>query len=493
MRLPEYESFDATAMAAAVHAGELDPAELLEAAIERIEARNPALNAVVHRLYDRARERVAALPDGPLRGVPFLVKDLKLQIDGTPTSDGTRLSHGVVRRGTSELARRYEAAGLQILGKTNTPEFGIMGITEPELYGPCRNPHQPEHTPGGSSGGAAAAVAAGMVPAAHGGDGGGSIRIPASCCGLFGLKPTRGRVTMAPFMGEAWGGFVQEHVLARSVRDSALLLDIADPPTPGEPYAAPHKPRPWVEEVRTPPGKLRIAYTAEPLYADETDADCRAALEASVALVQELGHEVVEARPRFDRAALVRAYFRTVATGVAGFVERTAASAGKKPRARDFEPATWLLALIGNATSAPELLDAQLAMQRAGREVAAFFADVDVLLTPTLARAPARVGELAVQPAERLQLSALRRLPLKALLEIALDQMGAGKLAWTPNTQLFNQTGQPAMSYPLYTSAAGLPIGSQFVGRFGDEATLFRLAAQLEQARPIALAPMASR
>ncbi|TNE86600.1 MAG: amidase [Deltaproteobacteria bacterium] len=484
MKLPEYESWDATAMAEAVRKGKVSPAELLEASIERIEARNPTLNAVVYKMYDRARANVDKLPDGPLKGVPFLVKDLKLRIDGTPTSDGSKLSLGVPRQGTSELARRYEAAGLQILGKTNTPEFGIMGITEPSVYGPCRNPHNPDHTPGGSSGGAASAVASGMVPVAHGGDGGGSIRIPASCCGLFGLKPTRGRVTMAPYMGEAWGGFVQEHVLARSVRDSALLLDIEDVPTPGEPYAAPHKPRSWVQELKKKPAKLKIAYTAEALYGDETDADCRAALEDTVTLLRELGHEVVEARPKFDREAMVRAYFLTVATGVAWFVESTSAAAGRKPRAKDYELGTWLLALIGWATKAPDLLDAQITMQRNARDVAELFESHDVFLTPTLARAPAKVGQLQVQPSEALQLRALKRLPLKALLDFALEQMGKNKLSWTPNTQLFNQTGQPGMSVPLYTNADGLPIGSQFVGRFGDEATLFRLAAQLEKARP---------
>lgn len=486
MRIPEYESFDATDIAEHVRTGELDPTEVLEAAIERIELRNPSLNAVVHPLYERARARAGDLPDGPLRGVPFLVKDLKLRIDGTPTSNGSKLSHMVPRQGTSELARRYEAAGLQILGKTNTPEFGIMGITEPDLYGPCRNPWNPDHTPGGSSGGSAAAVAAGMVPVAHGGDGGGSIRIPAACCGLFGLKPTRGRVTMAPFLGEAWGGFVQEHVLARSVRDSALLLDVSDMPTPGEPYAAPHKVRPWVDEVATAPRKLTIAYTTEALFADHSDPACVAAVQDAVGLLRELGHDVHEARPTFDREALVRAYFLTVATGVANFVSQTAAAAGKKPRYRDFEPGTWLLSMIGNATSAPELVLAQAQIQQAGRQMATFHEGCDVFLTATMARPPARVGELAVQPGERRQLGLLRRMPLKKLLDIAIGQMGGGKMAYTPNTQLFNQTGQPAMSMPLYQSA-GLPIGTQFVSRFGDEATLFRLAAQLEQARPWSL------
>jgi amidase len=484
MRLPEYDTLDAMALAELVRKKEVSPRELLEAAVERIEARNPRLNAVVYPMVDRARARVDQLPEGPLRGVPFLVKDLKLQIAGTPSTGSSRLAVGRLAEKSSVLAERYEAAGLQILGKTNTPEFGIMGITEPDLRGPCRNPWNPAHTSGGSSGGAAAAVAARMVPVAHGGDGGGSIRIPASACGLFGLKPTRGRVTMAPFAGEAWGGFVQEHVLSRSVRDSALLLDIADPPTPGEPYGVPAKLRPFADEVGADPGRLRIAFTRETLFAGETHADCAAAVDDAAALLRSLGHEVVEARPSFPREELVRAYFLTVSTGVALCVEETAREVGRAPRAADFEPITWMLALIAWKTSAPELVAAQAAMQRASREVAAFFEAHDLFLTSTLARPPARIGELALQPPEQHQLRMLRALPLRSLLRLALDKLGSGKLAYTPNTQLFNQTGQPAISVPLSWNADGLPIGVQLAARFGDEATLFRVAAQLESARP---------
>jgi amidase len=484
MTLPEYDDLDAIGLAEAVRAGDVSPRELLDAAAERIAQRNPALNAVVFDMVERARSKVDALPDGPLRGVPFLVKDLKLQIAGTPTSNSSRLSRDVLATRTSVLAERYEAAGLQILGKTNTPEFGIMGITESALRGPCRNPWNPEHTPGGSSGGSASAVAARMVPIAHSGDGGGSIRIPASACGLFGLKPTRGRVTMAPFMGEAWGGFVQEHVVSRSVRDSALLLDIEAEPTPGEPYVAPAKARPWIEEVGAPPGKLRIGYSAESLYADDAHPDCRAAVQDAVTLLRELGHEVVEARPTFDRARMVDAYFKTVATGVARFVESTSAAAGRAPRASDYEPTSWLLAQIAWKTTAPELLAAQQDMQAAGRDVAAFFQTHDLFLSSSLARPPARIGEAAPSSSETSQMALLRALNLGPVLRLALAKMGDGKLAYTPNTQLFNQTGHPAMSVPLTWNAEGLPIGTQIAGRFGDEATLFRVAAQLEEARP---------
>jgi amidase len=485
MRLPEYDDLDALALAELVRKKELSPAEVLEAAIERIEARNPRLNAVVHALHDRARARTWSLPQGPLRGVPMLLKDLKLQLAGTPTTNSSRLTMGAVATRSSVLAERYEAAGLQIVGKTNTPEFGIMGITEPDVRGPCKNPWDLGRTPGGSSGGSASAVAARMVPVAHGGDGGGSIRIPASACGLFGLKPTRGRVTMAPFAGEAWGGFVQEHVLARSVRDSAALLDAVDAPTPGEPYGVQPKARPWLDEVGASPGKLRIAFTRSALYADRTHPDCAAAVDDAVELLGELGHEMTEARPSFPREDMVRAYFLTVATGVARFVEQATEIAGKKrPDPADFEPATWLLALIAWKTTAPQLLAAQQVMQRTSRDVAAFFESHDLFLTSTLAQPPALVGELGLSAVERAQMALLTALPLGKLLDIALDKMGSGKLSYTPNTQLFNQTGQPAMSVPLHWSAAGLPTGVQLAARFGDEATLFRVGAQLEAARP---------
>lgn len=484
MHVSDYDDRDATSLAELVSTGEVSPKELLEDAIERVEARNPALNAVVHTMFDRARARADKLPDGPLRGVPFLVKDLKLKIAGEPTTNSTKLQVGVLARRSSVTAERYEAAGLQIVGKTNTPEFGIMGITEPDLRGPCRNPWNTDHTPGGSSGGSSAAVAARIVPAAHSGDGGGSIRIPASHTGLFGLKPTRGRVTMAPFAGEAWGGFVQEHVLCRSVRDSATFLDIEDVPTPGEPYGVPRNDRPWIEEVGADPGKLKIAFTRDNLYAGDAHPDCVAAVDKAIALLKEMGHEVVEAMPPFDRAKMVHAYFMTVATGIAWFVEDTSRSVGRKPRASDYEPATWLLSQIGHKMKSWELLEAQVTMHRTAREVADFFETHDLFVSPAVGRPPARIGELLPTSGESTQLAALRTLNLRPLLDIALSKMGDSKLSWTPNTQLFNQTGQPAMSVPLHWNDAGLPIGVQFASRFGDEATLFRIGAALEEAAP---------
>lgn len=489
MQFPEYDQLDAIALAELIRNGDVSPSEVLEAAIERIEARNPKLNAVVLPLFERAREHVDKLPDGPFRGVPFMLKDLKAALVGTPTSNSCKLQVNEQPTQNSHNVDRYLEAGLQIVGKTNTPEFGIMGITEPDLRGPCRNPWSLDHTPGGSSGGAASAVAARLVPVAHAGDGGGSIRIPASACGLFGLKPTRGRVSQAPFRGESWGGFVQEHIVSRSVRDSAAILDLTDSPVPGDPYWAPPKQRPWLEEVGADPGKLKIALYRDTLFAGTLHADCKDAVDDAAKLLTDLGHDVEEACPPFDRDELVRAYFIVVASGVANFVEDAARKAGKKPDHRDFEPRTWILAQVGWTFNAADLERARGDMQRNARKVAQFFEDYDLFVSSTHGVPPTRIGELDLTAGQRFQLGVLRNLPLRALLEKALDTMGNDALARTPNTQLFNQTGQPAMSVPLFWNQAGIPIGTQIAARFGDEATLFRIAAQLEEARPWANKP----
>ena len=481
---PEYDDLDATGLAALIRAGEVTAEEALDAALARVDARNPALNAVVIDLRERARGEVGRLPEGPLHGVPMLLKDLKAMLKGTITTGGTRLFRERVAEQSTVLVERLEGAGVQLVGKSSSPEFGLLGISEPELWGPCRNPWDTDRTSGGSSGGSASAVAARIVPVAHGGDGGGSIRIPASCCGLFGLKPTRGRVSMAPNMGDAWMGLVQEHALTRSVRDSALMLDLVDPPVVGEPYAAPPKARPWVEEVGAPPGKLRIAVHRGPLFTREQDPVCTAAVDDAVALLRDLGHEVVEACPDFDREALVRAYYTIVAGGVGWMVDKAAAWAGVRPRMRDFEPPTWFMSLLGHTLSAADMEAARQHVQQAGRSVGAFFEDYDLMLSSTLAFPPAPVGAMASTAAERLQIRALTAAPLRPLLELGLDRLGEGRLRWTPNTQLFNVTGLPAASLPLYWTPEGLPIGVQLAAGFGDEATLFRIAAQLEEARP---------
>jgi amidase len=485
MRADEYIRHDAVGLAALVRAGEVQPKELISAAITRIESLNPQLNAVVAKIYDRALEASeAGLPDGPLRGVPFLLKDLLAHFAGVPTTAASRYLRDFTPDHDSELVTRFRAAGLVVLGKTNLPEFGLLGVTEPELWGPTRNPWALDHTPGGSSGGSAAAVAARFVPAAHAADGGGSIRIPSSACGLFGLKPSRGRVPLGPDLGDSWMGLVQEHAVTRSVRDSAVLLDAVDGVDLGAPYAAPPKERPFADEVGRDPERLRVAYTDVALFGTDTHPDCRAAVRDAAALFEELGHDVTQATPGYDKEGLTLAYLRVVAASLAGDLAHYRALTGRKPTPDLFETETWLLATIGRKTPASALAADLALIGRETRRLARFFEQYDMLLTPTLAKPPVLVGELAPKPAERIAMKALQKLPARRLLNVVLDQLAADALAATPNTMLFNQTGQPAMSVPLFWNEAGLPIGVQAVARFGREDLLFRVAGQLEHARP---------
>lgn len=496
MRLPEYDRLDALALGALVASGEVSAAELLEAALERADARNPRLGAIVARYDDEARRRAAGpLPSGPLSGVPFLVKDLITAWKGHPLTGSSAMFEGFVPEFESEVVRRLEAAGLVLFGQTNTPELGVMAVTESRARGPARNPWSLDHTPGGSSGGSAAAVAARIVPAAHGNDGGGSIRIPASASGLFGLKATRGRVSLAPAFGEVMAGYVSEGVLTRSVRDAAAFLDLLAGPVAGDPYAAPPPARPFSEEVGAPPGRLRIAFTTASLFGTRpVDPECAAAVDGAARLLAELGHEVVEARPAFPRDALVRAYLVALSAQVAADVEFAAAALGRKPGARTLEPETWVLAAAGRLLSAAELAESAAEVQRASRGIAGFFEAHDVLVTPTMSKPPQRIGALASRRWERIALRAFARAPTRRALEYLFAQIPARSFDATGNTMLFNQTGQPAASVPLHWTAGGLPVGVQLAGRFGDEATLLRLASQLERARPWAdrLPPLVS-
>ncbi|MEW6335905.1 MAG: amidase [Acidobacteriota bacterium] len=484
MTFPEYERYDGIGLADLVRRGEVRAIDLVEAAIERIEARNPTLNAVVLRMFDSARATAINRSEGPFAGVPVLLKDLLAACEGHPLTSACRFLSSFIPDHDSELVARLRRAGVVFVGRTNTPELGILGFTEPELYGPCRNPWGLEHTPGGSSGGSAAAVASGMVPIAQGGDGGGSIRIPASCCGVFGLKPTRGRNPLGPDFGESWSGFVQEHALTRSVRDSAALLDATAGPDLGAPYAAVPPPRPFLAEVGRDPGRLRIAFTTASLFGETTHPDCRTAVEDAAALCQTLGHHVEEARPSFDRARLRHAYLAVVAVNTARAIDGAGELLRRRPTPGGFEASTWFLAQIGWRMPASEYQGALDHLHRVRRQVAAFFERFDMLLTSTLAWPPIRIGELQPRPAERVAMAAMRVVPFRPLLAAALEQLAATAFERTANTMLFNQTGQPAMSVPLWWNGDGLPIGVQFAARTGEEGTLFRLAAQLEQARP---------
>jgi len=481
----EYADYDATGLAELIRTKKVSPDEVVEAAIGRIERLDGRFNAVVHRSFDRARRDVkqAAAVDGPFPGVPTLLKDLRGHDEGQPSTAGSRFLRDEVAGFTDEMVARFKQSGMVVLGRTNTPEFGIMGITEPQWRGPCRNPWNPEHTPGGSSGGAGAAVAARYVPIAHASDGGGSIRIPASHCGLFGLKVSRGRTPMGPRAGEGWGGLSVEFVVTRSVRDAARALDATHGIDPGAPYGCPAPEGTFASLAQREPGKLRIAFSAETLFAGSASSEARRAVEEAAALCRELGHDVVEATPRFDRARLVEAYFKIVGAGVAASLRAHERRLGRRHRPGDLEAVTEVFAAIGEHTPAAEYLEILGDVHRTHRDLAPFFAEYDVFLTSTVARAPARVGEIYPGKLEQALSRFVARVPARVLLDRVVD-MADGALSATPNTQLFNLTGQPAMSVPTYWTPGGLPLGTQWAAGYGREGLLLSLATQLERARP---------
>jgi amidase len=485
--MKDYSNYDAVGLADLVRARQVSPRELVDASIERIEALNPRLNAVVHKMYTSARTQADAPPGGgPFHGVPFLLKDLVSWYEGEPVTSGSRLFKDWIAPHDTEIVKRYRKSGVIILGKTNTPEFGLTPYTEPELFGPTVNPWDATRTPGGSSGGSAAAVASGMVPWAGGGDGGGSIRIPASCCGIFGLKPTRGRTPVGPLLGELWQGAAIEHCLTRSVRDSAAMLDAISGPEVGAPYWAPEPSRPYLEEVGHAPGRLRIGFTSTPFLGHTVDPDCVAALSETVALLESLGHEVIEAAPPVNREEFNRSFLTVVCGEVRADMLEAKSRLGRTPGPADVEYTTWALNLLGKSLSAGAFVKAERYLRSASRAVGDFFETIDLLVTPTMATPPFKTGELQPKPHERAMLKVLGRLRAGNVLNLlgALEQTADKIFDFIPYPPLFNVTGQPAMSVPLYWTAGNLPVGSHFVGRYGDEATLFRLAAQLEQARP---------
>ncbi|MEZ4399716.1 MAG: amidase [Kofleriaceae bacterium] len=493
MAFTDYDRHDGLGLAELVRTKQVHPRELVDEAIARIERANPRINAVIHRMYDSARATADAVDVGsgaPFVGVPFLAKDLMSTWAGEPQASGSRLTAGWRPDHDSELVTRWRAAGVICVGKTSTPEFGIVPVTEPVAFGPTRNPWDLDRTPGGSSGGSGAAVAAGFVPLASGGDGGGSIRIPSSCCGLFGLKPTRGRTPGGPDRGESWQGCAIEHVLTRTVRDSAAMLDATHGIDPGAPYAAPAPTGRFLDQVGAAPGKLRIAFTRRALLPAEVDPVCAAAAEDAARLLTELGHEVVEDHPSFDAEQLSLDFLTMLVGEVAADVAQWEQTLGRRARVGDLEKETAVLVRMGHAVPAVEFALAARRLRLLARQLAPFFATYDVLLTPTLAQLPLSIGALAPKAGEAALLRVAQRLPIGGVLHKlgALDQMAGRAWAFTPFTAPWNVTGQPACNLPLTwhdrPGLPSLPVGVQLVGRFGDEATLLRLASQCEAARP---------
>jgi amidase len=462
----ELSLLDATAQAELVRTGQMTAAELVTAAIERIEALNPVLNAVVTPVFDRAAEAAQACPAGPFCGVPYLLKDLACEMEGVRFTEGSRFLAGNVSALDSELVLRLRRAGLVILGKTNTPEFGMAPACEPVLFGPTRNPWDTERSTSGSSGGSAAAVASGMVPFAHGNDLGGSLRYPASACGLFALKPTRARNPLGPEYGDVAAGGAAEHALTRSVRDSAALLDATSGPDLGDPYWAPPPDRPFLAEVGADPGRLRIGFTTRTPDGDLGHPDCVAAAGHAARLCASLGHEITETSwPGF--APEVGAAIGTMIQAATAWIMRYwIRRVGREPGAGEIEPLNRALWQAGEKVTAAEWLLAVEDVQRFGRRVARFFTGCDAFLTPTMSAPPLPIGTMVSTPED----------PWRSLEVSGQTVRYAGVVA--------NLTGNPAMSVPLWWNDDGLPIGVHFLGRFGDEATLIRLAAQLERAQP---------
>ena len=483
----EYDRYDGLGLAELVKKKEISSVELCEEAIARIEKINPKLNAVITPMFDLARKSVQEpLPDGPFTGVPFLLKDLLADFAGVPQTRGSRACKNYIPEHDSEMVKRFKNAGLVVLGKTNTPEFGLLGYTEPELHGPTRNPWNTDHTPGGSSGGSAAAVASGMVPIASGGDGGGSIRIPAACCGVFGFKQTRGRTPTGPSRGAIWQGAVVEHVITRTVRDSAAVLDATQGADIGAPYVIPPPQQPYRQELEQSPGCLRIAFNTQSPVGTDVHPECVKAVDHTVLLLEKLGHEVEEARPDIDGQTLAKSFLTMYFGEIAADIDELESILGRKAMPSDVEPLTWTLGLLGRTYSAGFFVKAIREWGIAARAMGRFHGKYDIYLTPTVAYPPSKIGELKPKPAELLLMKIVNSLGLGRLLKAAgiVDKLAVDSLSKTPFTQLANFTGQPAMTVPLYWTSGGLPCGSQFMGRFGDEATLYRLAAQLEKEQP---------
>ena len=483
----EYDQYDALGLAKLIQQKQVSAREVCEEAIARIEKVNPKINAVIHTMFERARDTIKdKIPRGPFSGVPFLLKDLISACEGEPLRSGCRGYRSFVPDYDSELVTRFKKSGLIILGKTNTPEFGLKGVTEPEIFGPTRNPWNLKHSPGGSSGGSAAAIASGILPMASGGDGGGSIRIPAGWCGLFGLKPSRGRTPAGPDYGEIWQGAAIEHVITRSVRDSAAMLDCTMGADQGAIYEIPMPGAPYLKEVKKDPGKLIIGFSTKSPLGTKVHNECVRAVEETAVLLASLGHHVEEQEPDVDGRALALSYFMMYYGEMAADVDALSQYLGRKAKVGDVELLTMFLAKLGNLYSANDFVKAIRQWGIASRTMGRYFSKYDLFMTPTAAEPPLKIGEKDLPLVQRAALGMINKLNLEKLLlkTDMIENIAFDSLAPTPFTQLANLTGLPAMSVPLYWNTEGLPCGIQFIAPYGDEKTLFRLAAQLEKAKP---------
>jgi amidase len=465
MAISEYGKYDALGLAALVAKKKVKTSELLEEAIVRAEKINPRLNAIVYKDYDNARVRAKGKLRGPFAGVPFLLKDIFALSTTMPTRQASAFMPAMPWMHNSLLTERFLAAGLVPFGKTNVPEFGLVATTEPKLYGAAHNPWNLGHSTGGSSGGSAAAVAGGIVPMAHANDGGGSIRIPASACGLVGLKPTRGRMSNAPDFGELLEGLATDLVVSRTVRDTAAALDATAGPVPGDPYWAPPQPKSYLAAMKRKPKTLRIAFATKKLDGSAFHSDCLAAVKHAAKICRDLGHDVEEASPDLDQTALIPAFMTLWSAGLANGIDTIAMLTQRKPTEDDFEGTTWGLYEQGKRVTASEFIGAKAQLQMSGRAAARFHEKYDMWISPTLGAPPVKLGVFDMD-------------------ERDVSKSFGAQIDYVPFTAMQNATGQPAVNLPLYWNKDNLPIGVQFVGRFGDEEGLLRLAASIEKAAP---------
>lgn len=479
-----YKHYDGLGLAELVKKNEVQPIELIEEAIRLTDSLNPRINAVINKMYEQARKTAGQQLAGPFAGVPMFLKDISQEIEGQPITAGSRAFQKYRAKTDSEYARRLRKAGVVFLGQTNVPEFALVAVTEPAHYGPTRNPWNLNHTPGGSSGGSAAAVSSGIVPIAGANDGGGSIRIPAAYCGLFGLKPTRGRTPVGPNYGRAWQGASAEHVLTRSVRDSAAMLDVLHGPEKTGAFSAPPYSGSYFTAAGTPLGKkLRIAFSVKSPIGTAVDKDCEEGVLKTVRLLESMGHHVEKFDAPVDGDKIAKSYLTMYFGETAALLTSLEDVLGRKATAADVEPTTWLLGLLGKATSAEEFVLSLREWDRAALQMETFHETYDFYITPTTAYPPAKIGELDPSSSERFLISTVGKLGLGGMLKKAgiVDQIAQKNLARTPFTQLANLTGQPAMSLPLHQTKDGLPVGVQVMAARGREDLLFQLAGELEQ------------
>ena len=487
LSIREYVQSDATSLATLVSSGDVSAAELLDLATAQLDRLNPQLNVLSLSMLQQAQQRVQGPLKGPLAGVPLLIKDAIQDYAGLPTSNGSRGFRNIIPKRHSTFVQRLLDAGAVIIGKSNTPELALKGVTDPEVFGVTRNPWNLERSPGGSSGGSAAAVAAGIVPMAGANDGGGSTRIPAACCGLFGLRPSRGRVPPGPAVSEIWEGASSDLVLSRSVRDSALALDILSGPACGDPYIVAPPASPYVEMPAREPKRLRIGFNTASPIGTEVHPEAVAAVMHAAKLLGSLGHDLVQDQPKYDGAALARCYLEMYFGQVAATLTEARAAGAKSA---DFELATLLLEALGNAASAGSYVRSHRRWNDFARALGAFHQSYNLYLTPTIAFPPVDHAATVMPAAQRRVLSFLLKTGLLGvmarlgLMEGALAQLSRQNLTYVPFTQLANLTGTPAMSVPLHWTADGLPLGVQFIGPFGSEGLLLQLAGQLERAQP---------